>query len=137
MMRTFEVVTMMALLGAVGMLSSTHAEAAKCTQKDYAGTWAMRMSVPQLCIFTLNSKGVITESQCSYQELTQYRGEISGKIEVSSSCAVSGKLTQTTDGEKSEWSMKAKGGEGNTGLTFTGNAKGGGRTISVNAYRQY
>ena len=99
-MQTLKTIAVAAVLAIAA--TGTASAAGKCSQKAFAGVWLVTSSSGQLCLLEISSKGDITESRCYFaSNLESPVGSLSGNIAISSSCKVSGEITQKL-GKKSE-----------------------------------
>jgi len=116
-----------------GVATGAASAAEKCSQKAFAGVWVVSTSAPQLCLIELNSKGDITESRCYLAGNFQSPiGSLSGNVAMSSSCKLSGEVTQKI-GKKSETvTLSGRGAASKEGNVFeaTGTSKTGSYVIA-------
>lgn len=120
-MQTLKTIVVAAVLGlGLGLAATGAATAAgKCSQKAFAGVWLVTTSTAQICLVELNSKGDITESRCYLgTDLESPVGSLSGNVAVSSSCKVSGEVTQKIGKQSEKVTLSGRGAARQDGNAF-------------------
>ncbi|MFM9858776.1 hypothetical protein RUR49_09845 [Pseudoxanthobacter sp. M-2] len=118
--------------------TGTAVAAEKCSQKSFAGVWMISSTSPSLCLLELNSKGDITESRCYLAaNFSSPSGTLSGKLEVSSNCKISGKVTEAAGKKKTTWTISANGAASPAGNVIEGTAKAGKTSAIIAGWQQW
>lgn len=135
-MQTLKTIAVATVLGIAASGSAVAAE--KCSQKGFAGVWMMSSTAPSLCLFELNSKGDVTESRCYLaMDFQNPAGTLSGNLKVSSSCQISGKLTEAAGKKKVTYTIAATGTSSPMGNVLEGTAKAGKKTSIIAGWQQW
>jgi hypothetical protein len=127
-LKTFAVAAVLAVAA-----SGTATAAEKCSQKAFAGVLLVSTSTPQLCLIELNSKGDITESRCYLSGNFQTPiGSLGGSVAMSSSCKLSGEVTQKVGKKSEKVTLSGRGAASKEGNVFeaTGTSKTGSYVIA-------
>lgn len=118
--------------------TGTAVAAEKCSQKSFAGVWMISSTSPSLCLLELNSKGDITESRCYLgANFATPNGSLTGKLSVSSSCKITGTVTEAAGKTKIKWSISATGTPSPVGNVIEGTAKAGKKTAMLAGWQQW
>jgi hypothetical protein len=134
--QTLKTIAVAAVLGIAA--SGTALAAETCSQKSFAGVWMVSSTAPSLCLFELNSKGDITESRCYLgANFATPNGSLSGKLSVSSSCKITGTVTEAAGKKKIKWSISATGSPSPVGNVIEGTAKAGKNTAMLAGWQQW
>jgi hypothetical protein len=134
--QTLKTIAIATVLGIAA--SGTAVAAEKCSQKSFAGVWMMSSTAPSLCLFELNSKGDVTESRCYLaMDFQNPAGTLSGKLQVSSKCRITGDLTEAAGKKKVTYAITATGTASPLGNVIEGTAKAGKKTSIIAGWQQW
>lgn len=97
-----------ALVAACLLGASVADAAAKCSTRDFAGRWQLKSSTGFTCAIQGSRSGSLGRATCYVTRTGRRAGSLSGKIKISSSCAVTGQVQQHFSGDRDSLTIRAK-----------------------------
>ena len=94
-----------AALVAAALTLSSEAFAGRCSSDDLKGVWVLVISEGSRCIVEIDKAARITKSNCYFSDFSRRTGALTGSLQVSRQCTISGSVTSRSKAGKEKFAI--------------------------------